>query len=445
MKKMSMELMYVPQATVSQKKEMVMEWRAESDNTYKLSMISAGVSFMAMLIFIFGKEDFWYIYAGSSIISLLSGYMAKRWSVVGYGGVIVPIVLNCLWFALGLPEKYVYVGSIIFAAICTLLPLFSAIRCLLNYSEVFVPLRESKGFPDFIMSTSDLYGDKLYLKDKPDGSVQDNRYEASYNPFKNESDIAAEEFRRSQELKARDTEAHITMNIDDEGNVVRSIEPRTYKHGRTIGSFEMEFLHNDFEDMTYQEKATLMGKWRSNIAFAERNFYIFFICMMMAGMIGGFGSLLGVIVRDLVLVTFTLGISSMKQGRTWGAVMILCSIVYSFCMVNNVMALMFMVAGYIADIGIITAPIKFLINKRIYNRLSEMDGFPTFIRTTSDIYGSQMYIAEDRPRVEKRSNKDHFITMDIGYDEEKKLPEKDKAWNAFDYMDEENKEKESND
>ena len=204
--------------------------------------------------------------------------MAKRWSVVGYGGVIVPVALNCLWFALGLPEKHVYVGSIIFAAICTLLPLFSAIRCLLNYSEVFVPLRESKGFPDFIMSTSDLYGDKLYLKDKPDGGVQDNRYEASYNPFKNESDIAAEEFRRSQELKARDTEAHITMNIDDEGNVVRSIEPRTYKHGRTIGSLEIEFLHNDFEDMTYQEKATLMGKWRSNIAFAERNFYIFFIC-----------------------------------------------------------------------------------------------------------------------------------------------------------------------
>ena len=74
-----------------------------------------------------------------------------------------------------------------------------------------------------------------------------------------------------------------------------------------------------------------------------------------------------------------------------------------------------------------------------------MDGFPTFIRTTADLYGSQMYIVEESPRVEKKTGKDHFITMDIGYDEEPKLPEKDKAWNAFDYMDEDKKETENND
>ena len=442
MKKMSMELMYVPQATVSQKKEMVLLWRTESDNVFRLSLVSAALSLFQLLFFFAGGVEFFYIYAGSLLISLISGYMAKRWSIVGYVGVLISALLNCVWFSVGLPSEVMNIASAVVVAICGFLPSLSAIRCIFNYNEVFIPLKESKGFPDFIMSTSDLYGDKLYLKDKPDENTHDNKYEASYNPFMDEDDIRAEEFRRSQELKVKVTDTPITMNIDGDGNVVRSIVPQTYKHGKTLGGIEIEFLHNDFEDMTYQEKAGLMGKWRANIAFAERNFYIFFICMMLAGMIGGFGSLAGTILRDLVLVTFTIGISNMKRGRTWGAVMILCSVVYSFCMVNHVMALMFTMAGYIVNIGIITSPIKFLINKRIYNRLSEMDGFPTFIRTTSDLYGSQMYITEERPRAEKKS-KDGFITMNIGYDEPKKT-DNDKAWNAFDYM-EEDKETKSND
>lgn len=51
MKRMSMELMYVPQATVSQKKEMVLLWRTESDNVFRLSLVSAAVSLFQLLFF----------------------------------------------------------------------------------------------------------------------------------------------------------------------------------------------------------------------------------------------------------------------------------------------------------------------------------------------------------------------------------------------------------
>ena len=447
MKKLSMEIMYVPQATVSQKKEMVLEWRLESENAFRFSMISAGVSLMAMLIFLFGKADFWYVYAGSVAISLLSGYMAKKWSIVGYGGIFGSLLLNCLWFSIGFPENYVYVGSIILAAICSLLPCFSAIRCIFNYSEVFIPLKNSKGFPDFIMSTADLYGDKMYLKDEPDENMYDNKYEASYNPFKTDKDISDEEYRRSQELKSRGLNEPITMNIDEDGEIdnEKPKEPKTYKHGFKIGSFEIVFLHDDLdESMDFQEKSLLMSKWRGNIDRAERNFYTFFMLIAVSCMAGGFGNFAATVLRFLVLALFIVGIVGMKNGYTYGAFVTLGAVVYSFAMINEVVSLFLVVGAYIFNFGILVAPIIFLINKPIYNRLSEMEGFPTFVRTTADLYGSQMYILDKKTPIVKRTNKDHFITMNIGYDDEPKKPEEDKAWNAFDYM-EEDKETKSND
>lgn len=443
MKKLSMEIMYVPQATVSQKKEMVLEWRLESENAFRFSMISAGVSLMAMLIFLFGKADFWYVYAGSVAISLLSGYMAKKWSIVGYGGIFGSLLLNCLWFSIGFPENYVYVGSIILAAICSLLPCFSAIRCIFNYSEVFIPLKNSKGFPDFIMSTADLYGDKMYLKDEPDENIYDNKYEASYNPFKTDKDISDEEYRRSQELKSRGINEPITMNIGEDGEIdnERPKEPKTYKHGFKIGSFEIVFLHDDLdESMDFQEKSLLMSKWRGNIDRAERNFYTFFMLIAVSCMAGGFGNFAATVLRFLVLALFIVGIVGMKNGYTYGAFVTLGAVVYSFAMINEVISLFLVVGAYIFNFGILVAPIIFLINKPIYNRLSEMEGFPTFVRTTADLYGSQMYILDKKTPIVKRTNKDHFITMNIGYDDEPKKPEEDKAWNAFDYMDEKKEE-----
>lgn len=443
MKKLSMEIMYVPQATVSQKKEMVLEWRLESENAFRFSMISAGVSLMAMLIFLFGKADFWYIYAGSVAISLLSGYMAKKWSIVGYGGIFGSLLLNCLWFSIGFPENYVYVGSIILAAICSLLPCFSAIRCIFNYSEVFIPLKNSKGFPDFIMSTADLYGDKMYLKDEPDENIYDNKYEASYNPFKTDKDISDEEYRRSQELKSRGLNEPITMNIGEDGEIdnKKPKEPKTYKHGFKIGSFEIVFLHDDLDEgMDFQEKSLLMSKWRGNIDRAERNFYTFFMLIAVSCMAGGFGNFAATVLRFLVLALFIVGIVGMKNGYTYGAFVTLGAVVYSFAMINEVISLFLVVGAYIFNFGILVAPIIFLINKPIYNRLSEMEGFPTFVRTTADLYGSQMYILDKKPPIVKRTNKDHFITMNIGYDDEPKKPEEDKAWNAFDYMDEKKEE-----
>lgn len=448
MKKSSMEIMYVPQATVAQKKDMVLEWRTESENTFRFSMISAAVSFFALVFFYAGSIDFFYIYAASSVISLLCGYMAKKWSIVGYVGVFLSAFLNCTWFSIGLPRSYVYIGSIILVAICGFIPCFFAARCVFNYNTVFIPLKKSKGFPDFIVSTSDVYGDKMYLKDKPDENIYDNKYEAAYNPFKTKEDIENEEFRRSQELRSGGLNETITMNIGENGEITHGKECeecRTYKYGKAIGDFEIVFLHDDLEDMDFQERSLLMSKWRGNIERAEKNFYTFFLLVAVACMAGGFGNFVGSLVRYFVLVLFFLGISRMKLGYTSGALITLGAVVYSFCIMNSAISMFLLIAAYVINFGIITAPIIFLINKPIYNRLSTMEGFPTFIRTTADLYGSQMYILDEKPEIVKKTNKDHFITMDIGYDDQPKKPEEDKAWNAFDYMDKENKEKENND
>ena len=291
----------------------------------------------------------------------------------------------------------------------------------------------------------------MYLKDEPDENIYDNKYEASYNPFKTDKDISDEEYRRSQELKSRGLDEPITMNIGEEAEVekleyqeARQEKPsKTYKYGKKIGDFEIVFLHDDLEDMSFQEKSLLMSKWRGNIDRAERNFYTFFMLIAVSCMAGGFGNFAATVLRFLVLALFIVGIVGMKNGYTYGAFVTLGAVVYSFAMINEVISLFLVVGAYIFNFGILVAPIIFLINKPIYNRLSEMEGFPTFIRTTADLYGSQMYILEERSRVVRRPNKDHFIRMDIGYDEPKKTDD-DKAWNAFDYM-EEDKETKSND
>jgi hypothetical protein len=192
--------------------------------------------------------------------------------------------------------------------------------------------------------------------------------------------------------------------------------------------------------MDFQEKSLLMSKWRGNIDRAERNFYTFFMLIAVSCMAGGFGNFVATVLRFLVLALFIVGIVGMKNGYTYGAFVTLGAVVYSFAMINEVVSLFLVVGAYIFNFGILVAPIIFLINKPIYNRLSEMEGFPTFVRTTADLYGSQMYILDKKPPIVKRTNKDHFITMNIGYDDEPKNPEEDKAWNAFDYMDEKKEE-----
>ena len=77
-----------------------------------------------------------------------------------------------------------------------------------------------------------------------------------------------------------------------------------------------------------------------------------------------------------------------------------------------------------------------IINRPVYKALSKEEGFPSFIRNTADLYGDNLYIVEKQSPIKKRTISDNEkIVMNIGYDEKPK--KEDKAWNAFDYMDEE--------
>ena len=89
------------------------------------------------------------------------------------------------------------------------------------------------------------------------------------------------------------------------------------------------------------------------------------------------------------------------------------------------------------------ACIMCIINRPIYKALSKEEGFPSFIRNTADLYGDEMYIIEKQEPIKRRViNDNNKIVMNIGFDEKPK--KEDKAWNAFDYMDEEKEDENEN-
>ena len=91
---------------------------------------------------------------------------------------IVATVLGFTRMLLPLPQEIFLIIAVVAGVFLPLIPCFFAFRCIYNYNDVFLELKKFKEFPDFIQNTADLYGEKIYLKDKDENQF-DNKFQAS--------------------------------------------------------------------------------------------------------------------------------------------------------------------------------------------------------------------------------------------------------------------------
>lgn len=319
-----------------------------------------------------------------------------------------------------------------------LLPCVYTFRCLYNYNDVFLELKKFKEFPEFIRNTADLYGEKIYIKDTDDNSY-DEKFKAAYNPFNTQADVYREEFIRNQQLKGKRKPVGQVMDVDTNKDNVSFVADK--EKVKTFFGYPVFMLKGNPDNATMPEKKVFMNLWRENNLLAERNYKNVLLCLTFCVMIGGFGSFAGM-VNYLALLVFTSGVTYMKLSNPVAPVIIIGSLAYVGALTNNVIGLLFLCMALFQYRWAFVSIIRFYLNYGTYKKLKGMQGFPSFISTTSDLYGDKMYILEEQKPVVKNINGKQKIVMNIGFDEPKKT--EDKAWNAFDYMDEENTEDESN-
>ena len=448
--KLSMETMYFPEAKFHHKKEMMADWVATSENAAKFSWVAVASCVGAVISMLAFKDDFFFIYIGCAFIFLIGALLCKKWLYPAYLAVLAGEALSLVRFYLEVPENKAVFGIAIVVAVLGLIPSYFAFRCIYNYTPIFKELEKEKGFPNFIANTGDLYGEKIYLRNEEE-TILENVTEASYNPFNSAQDVKFEEVRRQQEARFDAFDGNDEpkrMDIDVKGNLVshdeeeerRRLKEKEEKEGGLfIGNYELIFSHGDWSVADFDQKRQFMGKWRENVQESTNNFPLFALLVAMAAMASGFGTVMGII-NFAVIIAFIIATNHMKMGRWYAPITMLIAIIYSLSLATSPVAVCMLVGAYLFGFRMFTGMIRYILNYKSYRILSKQAGFPTFIRTTADLYADKMYIVEKQAPLAKKDPSQRVVrVMDIGYDNK---PKKDEgAWNAFDYMDEKTDEK----
>ncbi len=449
--KLSMSSADIQQLRFHEKKLVMADWQYTSQSASKLSWISVAFSFVAALTMRFLlKDTFFFMYLGSFALYLIGALFSKKWSIVGYSAILIAEVLTICRFNLGMWDNELILVMASFVSLFGLLPSFYAFRCMCNYKTVFKELEKCEGFPNFIANTADLYGDKLYIHDE-ENTVYESRKEASYNPFNSEDDVIEEEVRRYQDAKVKAKKKPIEMDLTVDGKIVtraeiekarKAREKEAKKGGLFIGRFELVFPIADLNGNDFDRKRAWMYKWRDNNDLAVKNF-VLFAFLLMVGILGsGFGSF-KVFFDYLVIAVFIMGTNQMKMGKWYAPLTLFAATMYTVSLTaGSIVSFIFTLAAFAVNYGLIIAVIRYILNYKTYKALSEQEGFPSFIRTTADLYADKIYIVDKKePIADNGIVKRQVKIMNIGYDEKPKKNEG--AWNAFDYMDKKDDENES--
>ncbi len=443
--KLSMETMYFPEAKFHHKKEMMADWVATSENAAQFSWVAVVSCVGAVISTLAFKDDFFFIYIGCALIFLIGALLCKKWLYPAYLAVFAGEVLSLVRFYLEMPENKAVFGIAIVVAVLGLIPSYFAFRCIYNYTSIFKELEKEEAFPNFIANTADLYGEKIYFQDEEE-TILENVTEASYNPFNSAQDVKLEEVRRHQEARFdtfdRNDEPK-RMDIGVNGNLVshdeeeekrRLKEKKAKEGGFFIGNYELVFCHGDWSVADSDQKRQFMGKWRENVQEATNNFPMVALFLAMAAMTSGFGSIMGIL-NFAVIIVFVIATNHMKMGRWYAPITMLIAVVYSLSLATSAISVLMLAGAYLVGFRMFTGVIRYILNYKSYKILSKQTGFPTFIRTTADLYADKMYIVEKRELIKKKDPSQRVIrVMDIGYDNKPK--KEDGPWNAFDYMDE---------
>ncbi len=457
--KLDMEVMYVPQANIYQLRDMMLDWKKTTRYAYNCSYISAIFFAVVTLVCFILKEELYYVNIGFSLLFAVSGFGIQKSYTAGYLGAFLSFAASFV------RVKYLPFESTplcVAAVIAGLLALPFVFRLVYNYTNVYKELEKRNGFPLFIANTADLYADKIYLKtEKERGkNVEENTYktntQAAYNPFSSQEEIREEEFNRQQAAHGRSIKEPIVMNFDADEETRRMImlteakrkarEDQTYTYGVTAFGKELVFAHNDLLTASDEEKRGLMWKWNNNVEATRKNFFVFMMLMLTAVMGSTLGSIINALFNFLIIIVFTMGLNYMKMGKKIGPVITIVGFLWSLTLFNNFLVVCLVIGAYVSNPGIIYGTIRFILNYKIYAELKTHDGFPSFIRTTADMYGNQIYMVEKREtRVKKDLSKFKYMDYDELLKESKRqgnVPEEtyeNTAWNAFNYIDEEKK------
>lgn len=424
--KFNMETAYVPYTSVFEKKEMMHDWTNTSNRAAILAFISAILGVIAGNSCRQLGDLFEFSMYGCAIAFIIGGIYCRKWKIFSYWLNILAFIYCDTIGVLYLKEMTTTpIAALIGINLASVPMTYFCLRCIYNYTPVFKELEKSKGFPSFVFNSADLYADKMYLKD----------------------DKGTERSRINKEHTAP-----LTMDIDinPTKQEIEERKQKKHKHGKSIFGINIIFPHDDPKDMDFNDKKGYMFDWNSNIEFARNNIFINIMFMMAGTLFAVIGGGTSAIAWGYLAILFlVLGTNYMKSGKLFGGYMTVGAIIMYFMIVFSVpndgqsipipVAFGFVVAVF--NIKILLPAIRFILNYPMYKELSTHEGFPSFIRTTADLYADKMYIVEKRRPVKmRRLTDDEKFHVDIGFSEEPK--KEDKGWNAFDYMDEE-KEKEN--
>ena len=429
---LNMEIAYVPVAKLKYVKQMMSDWKFNNRNIRIYSFITMVTSLISAIYFMYEEESAaaW-ISLASALFYLLSGICITTSIKLLYYVPILALVTYSLvpaYFPVGTIRAFFIITVLLPSVVCV----FYCYKALLNYKNVYIPLSKRKGFPNFVFSTADMYGDKMYEKDKDEKSVAEKRVEASFNPFSEQSEKTDEEVARMNSMRYEEVKVgaqDIFKGPYYENKEVKhsADEEKVYKYGKKIMGFDFIIPHNEIEGGKKEDYRRIMWYWNTfkESMFRNEILWIFLFGAAIMAYAWTIGDLRGLLMY-VFLAFHILGTNLVKKENPKGFLLVLC--IYLNATID-----MFVSPVVLALYTIIKIPgyIRWLCNMPIYRKLEKKPGFPSFLESTADVYGEQMYIIEKQEPL-KKLPKLEPIRMDIGYDDDKK---KDRGWNAFDYLD----------
>ena len=458
-----MEICYVPVAKLKDVKEMMTNWNNNNKLIRYCSIASIAISFINLHYLNVSDSDFAMLMCIFSdiIMAVLAILVNKSNKLIYYLAFVGTMLFS---FSSSFIRLEILTLPIAIAlSLPFLVTCFFTYKAILNYEEVYLKLKERKGFPHFVFSTADMYADKMYLKNKDEKTIAEKRIEASFNSFNEKSEIIDEETKRMNTLRYEKLKRHQTDVSSDEyfeaKEVKHSVDPnKKYKHRLSFLGIDLLIPHDDIEGSSNEEKRRIMRLWnelKDSLFKNEAMILMFMLLLIIAVEIGGLG--FAAAIYFLAIVVYIFGTNFVKLDNRLGFFLTTGS-VYSFLFALAVPGCRNMVtAGLIAivlsyyNIFILPRLIKWLINMPLYKKMSKEPGFPSFFDDKKELYGDDYYIVEEIKPIVKRTNQEKLI-INIGYDDEDEEVNKrladfnykaknetvqkldNTAWNAFNYL-----------
>ncbi len=459
--KLNMEICYVPVAKLKDVKEMMTNWNNNNKLIRYCSIASIAISFINLHYLNVSDSDFAMLMCIFSdiIMAVLAILVNKSNKLIYYLTFVGTMLFSFSSSFIRLETLTLPIAialSLPFLATC-----FFTYKAILNYEEVYLKLKERKGFPHFVFSTADMYADKMYLKNKDEKTVAEKRVEASFNSFNEESEITDEETKRMNTLRYEELKRHQTDVSSDEyfkaKEVKHSVDPdKKYKYRLSFFGIDLLIPHDDIETSSKEEKRRIMRLWYQigdGLFKNEALMIMFLLFDILVINIGGMG--FNALIYVPLLVLYIFGTNLIKMNKQSGFVITVacqCSFFFpAFSGLHMLATGIVTVTFAYFMIFILPGLIKWRINFPLYKKLSEEPGFPSFFEDKKELYGDDYHIIEDIKPMVKRTNQEKLI-INIGYEDEdeevnKRLADfnykaqnetvqklENTAWNAFNYL-----------